>query len=152
MATGVLILDKSEQKLTLRQAILRNIVQVILVPIFIILVSNNLLAGRFANRGLGDPRSLMWFFGAMMVWSILEFITMLFNSKRRAVHDFIAGTVVVRQPIDERNRNYLKIRWALIILLVLNLIIPRILPERNMQFGNLTTKSVESTSVTASAH
>ena len=152
MATGVLILDISEQKLTLRQAILRNIVQVILMPIFIILVANNLLAGRLANRGLGDLRSLMWFFGVMMAWSVLEFITMLFNSKRRAIHDFIAGTVVVRQPIDERNMSYRKIRWALIILFVLSLIIPRILPERNMQVGHLPTKSNESSNVAPSDH
>lgn len=31
----------------------------------------------------------------MHTWSGGEFITMLFNKKRRAVHDFIAGTVVV---------------------------------------------------------
>ena len=30
------------------------------------------------------------------IWYILEFFTMLFNKKRRAIHDFIAGTVVVR--------------------------------------------------------
>jgi uncharacterized RDD family membrane protein YckC len=29
-------------------------------------------------------------------WYLLEVITMLTNDKRRAVHDFIAGTVVVR--------------------------------------------------------
>ncbi|MEI8011281.1 MAG: RDD family protein [Candidatus Omnitrophota bacterium] len=29
-------------------------------------------------------------------WVILEVVTMAFNSKRRAVHDFIAGSVVVR--------------------------------------------------------
>ena len=135
MATGVLILDNGERRLTLGQAILRNIVQVILVPLFILVVSNNLLAGRLANRGLGDYRFLMWFAAAMMVWGVLEFITMLFNSKRRAIHDFIAGTVVVRQPIDERNISYKKIRWALIILFVLSLIIPRLLPERNIQLA-----------------
>jgi uncharacterized RDD family membrane protein YckC len=132
MATGVLILDNNDRRLTLNQAILRNIVQVILAPIFLLLVSSNLLAGRLANRGLGDPRLLMWFFGAMMAWVVLEFITMLFSSKRRAIHDFIAGTVVVRQPIEERIASYRKIRWALILLLVLNLIIPRVLPESNM--------------------
>ena len=35
-------------------------------------------------------------FGSMWVWSILEVTTMLINSKRRALHDFIAGTVVMR--------------------------------------------------------
>jgi len=152
MATGVLILDNNDQRLTLSQAILRNIVVVILAPIFILLVFSNLLAGRLANRGLGDPRFLMWFFGAMMVWGVLEFVTMLFSSKRRSIHDFIAGTVVVRQPIEERIVSYRKIRWALIFLFVLNLIISRILPERNMQFGNLTTESNRSSGVPPSDH
>jgi uncharacterized RDD family membrane protein YckC len=36
----------------------------------------------------------------MQIWIWSEFITMLFNKKRRAIHDFIAGTVVLkgRQP------------------------------------------------------
>ena len=32
----------------------------------------------------------------MQIWIWGEFISMLFNKKRRAVHDFMAGTVVVR--------------------------------------------------------
>lgn len=32
----------------------------------------------------------------MQIWIWGEFVTMLFNKKRRAVHDFIAGTVVIR--------------------------------------------------------
>jgi len=32
----------------------------------------------------------------LQIWIWGEFITMLFNKRRRAVHDFIAGTVVVR--------------------------------------------------------
>jgi uncharacterized RDD family membrane protein YckC len=32
----------------------------------------------------------------MQIWVWGEFITMLFNKRRRAVHDFIAGTIVVR--------------------------------------------------------
>ena len=30
------------------------------------------------------------------VWTLLEIITMLTNSKRRAIHDFLAKSVVVR--------------------------------------------------------
>lgn len=33
------------------------------------------------------------------VWIWSEFIVMLTNRKRRALHDFIAGTVVVREPV-----------------------------------------------------
>jgi uncharacterized RDD family membrane protein YckC len=36
----------------------------------------------------------------VQVWVWSEFITMLLNEKRRAVHDFIAGTVVVRSQTD----------------------------------------------------
>jgi uncharacterized RDD family membrane protein YckC len=32
----------------------------------------------------------------LQIWIWGEFVTMLFNKRRRAVHDFIAGTVVVR--------------------------------------------------------
>ena len=31
------------------------------------------------------------------LWFWSEFATMLFNSRRRAIHDFLAGTVVVRE-------------------------------------------------------
>ncbi len=34
-------------------------------------------------------------------WYLLELVTMLTNSKRRALHDFIAGTVVVRINLKE---------------------------------------------------
>lgn len=36
----------------------------------------------------------------MQIWTWSEFVTMLFNKKRRAIHDFMAGTVVLigRQP------------------------------------------------------
>ena len=32
----------------------------------------------------------------IQVWILSEFVTMLFNKRRRAIHDYIAGTVVVR--------------------------------------------------------
>lgn len=40
-----------------------------------------------------------WYFTVsilLQIWIWGEFLTMLFNKRRRAVHDFIAGTVVVR--------------------------------------------------------
>lgn len=33
---------------------------------------------------------------AMQIWIWSEFVTMLFNKKRRAAHDFMAGTVVLK--------------------------------------------------------
>jgi uncharacterized RDD family membrane protein YckC len=34
---------------------------------------------------------------AAVVWMLSEFVVLLFNRRRRAIHDYIAGTVVVRQ-------------------------------------------------------
>lgn len=43
---------------------------------------------------------------AIQVWVWSEFISMLFNKKRRALHDFMAGTVVVRSAaIAEQSTN-----------------------------------------------
>jgi uncharacterized RDD family membrane protein YckC len=38
-----------------------------------------------------------------MLWFLAEVLTMFTNRKRRALHDFIAGTVVVRTNIDYGN-------------------------------------------------
>jgi len=39
----------------------------------------------------------------LQIWVWSEFITMLFNKKRRAIHDFMAGTVVIRTGRHERS-------------------------------------------------
>ena len=39
-----------------------------------------------------------WYYvleGFQTIWALSEFVTMLFNKKRRAVHDYMAGTVVI---------------------------------------------------------
>jgi uncharacterized RDD family membrane protein YckC len=36
-----------------------------------------------------------WFYWASFLWGLSEFVTLLSNKKRRALHDFIGGTVVV---------------------------------------------------------
>jgi uncharacterized RDD family membrane protein YckC len=48
-----------------------------------------------------------------LVWFILELVTMLFNRKRRALHDFMAGSVVVdltelkREQLQAKNNEML---------------------------------------------
>ncbi|MCP5282729.1 MAG: RDD family protein [Rhodoferax sp.] len=45
----------------------------------------------------------------MVIWAWSEFLTMMFNKRRRAIHDFIAGTVVVirpeMSPAEEKRRS-----------------------------------------------
>lgn len=137
MATGVLVLDYNNQKLSFTQAILRNIVLVLLAPVTLVIVYGNLAEGNIANRGLGDLESMLWIGSVMMIWGVLEMLTMLFNKKRRAIHDYIAGTVVVRQPIETRLNSFKLIRYGLIALFIASLIIPKILPDNNTSVGNL---------------
>jgi uncharacterized RDD family membrane protein YckC len=97
MATGVKIIDKSEDSgITWKQAILRDI-----VPVFFFLVSLGYLVsfGAPMDTALDSGSSgllLNAYAYSTLVWYLAEVITMLFNPKRKAVHDFIAGTVVVR--------------------------------------------------------
>lgn len=46
-----------------------------------------------ATEGSQAFQVLIWI---QLAWFMVEFITMLTNNKRRAVHDFIAGSVVTR--------------------------------------------------------
>lgn len=43
------------------------------------------------------PSWYQWVSVLLQVWIWSEFISMLFNKKRRAIHDYIAGTVVVHE-------------------------------------------------------
>jgi uncharacterized RDD family membrane protein YckC len=46
-----------------------------------------------------------WFYWASFFWTLSEFVVLLSNKKRRALHDFIGGTVVVHTaptPLDAR--------------------------------------------------
>lgn len=133
IATGVEILDYRGNRLALRQAILRDIVPVITGAISLVFVINNLLADQVINRGMGNLRFLLWLGFGGIAWGVLEFLTMMSNSRRRAIHDYIAQTVVIRQPIAERWSGHRNLRWSLIALLVLSFIVPEFLPEQNMR-------------------
>lgn len=99
MVADVEVLDQGESLLpTLGQAFLREIGYIMLntgsLLYFIYLVSTGHYVGgpdQEVNTLPGTILSL----GALG-WFLLEVVTMFTNSKRRALHDFIAGTVVVR--------------------------------------------------------
>lgn len=97
MLTEVKVVHKSEARgITVWQATLRDI-----VPVIGFLIS---IAGSVVYAVVPETDELT---GTLIViagayvyasgfWYIAEIVSMLFNRKRRAVHDFIAGTVVVR--------------------------------------------------------
>ncbi len=102
MITRVIVLDVHESKLSYRQAVLRDIVPLIVWPLNIHW-AYSMAYGGVSEMELMEIRTyqvVMYSWGA---WAILELVTMLLNKKRRALHDFIAGSVVVKKPIKSCN-------------------------------------------------
>lgn len=96
MATGVKVLDFSESKLSMFQALLRDSVAIVFTAIGIAFYLPTVLKG--VNPYAAQELSL-WTTVLSCTWSIwflAELVTMLTNKKRRAVHDFIARSVVIR--------------------------------------------------------
>jgi uncharacterized RDD family membrane protein YckC len=91
----VKVLDVSEtHTISLRQSIMRDIVLLlaqVISLIYILVYSYSESQGSFVTDYedfTGIP---------LFIWTIAELISMLTNEKRRAIHDFIAKSVVVRE-------------------------------------------------------
>lgn len=77
----------TEGEISLKTAFIRESIPILfLLPLF------------FVEAG---SVNLTWLFGVSGGWFFLEVVTMLTNDKRRALHDFIAGTVVIRTSIQQ---------------------------------------------------
>jgi uncharacterized RDD family membrane protein YckC len=93
MAMNVKILDISEEPINFKQAILRELPQLLfnVGAIFLGIIY-------FAQ----DPESMpvksaySVYMTAATIWGFADILTFFANEKRRALHDFIAGTVVVK--------------------------------------------------------
>ncbi len=92
MITGVRIFDKSENSnITFKQAILRDI-----FPLGGVLLLFTINWVGLSTDSSFASTVVMTIMMIIISWSILEIITMMLNKKRRAIHDLIAGTVVLR--------------------------------------------------------
>lgn len=90
----VKVLDVSETRtLTFRQAILRDSFYLLVAIIGFIYYAVLLTQTDDQQTVLGDYSSFSD--NPVFWWTLIELITMLTNSKRRALHDFIAKSVVV---------------------------------------------------------
>ena len=105
LATGVRVLDVAEEKLTMAQAITRDLVPLSLsIASCVVIVAVGLPSGLSGLdfpapiRGLDVAALLpgLALLSINFIWGLLEILTMTTNRKRRAVQDLIAGSVVVR--------------------------------------------------------
>jgi uncharacterized RDD family membrane protein YckC len=131
MACGVKIVALDDSQPTFKQAILRHILGIFTSLCFVFIQFSNILNGQLENRAFGNYRLFLWFGGIILFWVFLEFATMLTNKRRRAIHDFIAGTVVVRDV----GRKASWLLWLLMILFILNFVIPSLISENNIVLG-----------------
>ena len=108
-STYVRVVDaKTEEPITFKHALIRDSIPlVILAPLLIYesyrflvgLPIGELLIGTETDTEATTSREI-WTSVVVLAWWVAECVTMLTNDKRRAVHDYIAGTVVVRTDIE----------------------------------------------------
>lgn len=89
----VRVVGLDERRISYEQAALREIVPLIVLPVSIWVHAYVAL-----NKNLPSPALYSWVYSLALIWVVLELVTMLLNEQRRAFHDFIAKTVVVRVP------------------------------------------------------
>lgn len=97
MVVGVTVMDASETRLpSFRQAFLRDIGEIAIDFSMLAYAVTLVFSGHYAAGDEYNSNFWTMLASAGLVWFFLEVVTMLTNSKRRAIHDFIAHTVVVR--------------------------------------------------------
>lgn len=88
---GVTVYDKGEQlKCSYYQAFLRD-----LIPLIALIGSMIINVFFYTDLFLAVIVGAIFSF-LLLIWAILEIVSMLFNERRRAFHDLIAGTVVLK--------------------------------------------------------
>lgn len=94
---GIRVVDaKTEQPIGLRQAFMRDAVPLVLALVLYIYAFQ-----KSGAEGFSESPFVAWVPALFGLWFLAEILTMLTNEKRRALHDFIAGTVVIRpEPAD----------------------------------------------------
>ncbi len=108
MVTKVKLLDaRQEGRITLYQATIREVVP-LLADLGALGWQLRLILNGSADKygvPVHDDIRIEWFLSALpMIWFVAEIVTMFTNHQRRALHDLIAGTVVVRTNIHATAR------------------------------------------------
>ena len=104
MVTKVKVLNDAETEVPgMKRAILRDSVYIAMTLFSVIWFLRLLFKDGFTSAY--NNSSVNLYFGIFsMGWLLLELVTMLMNSRRRAFHDYIGGTVVVNAPYLPENK------------------------------------------------
>lgn len=113
MFTGVMVLDVSERRLSLWQALLRDGFYIALMIVCVIIELPLVLDGE--NLYDAPTRATNVLLYGSLVWGLAEMVTMLTNSKRRALHDFIARSVVIRMETKPSSARTWRLRQTIVL-------------------------------------
>ena len=106
MVFKVKVVDLSEGKLSLKQAMMRDILPIVsyIVRAFFILSDPTtyvrMEVAKLHHEHIAEPFWFMLLKSCAMAWGILEIITMMTNRKRWALHDFIARSIVIKSDFS----------------------------------------------------
>ena len=151
MAAGIQVRQLSGARLTSRDACLRSSVDVV----FALVVATAFLAPILA-AGPNEFNSMShlerdeWenlsfikestVQAAQGIWYLCELLVLIGSARRRAIHDFIAGTVVVRLDDPRSQRMQKRLLWpsalAIVAVMLLPIILPNILASREVAATN----------------
>jgi uncharacterized RDD family membrane protein YckC len=93
---NIRVVNVTEDKLlSFRQALIRDGVYFILELIGLIALSFEIV--KLGYYPIGDSNAETYLNWLVFVWLLLELCTMLNNEKRRAFHDLMAGSVVIKE-------------------------------------------------------
>lgn len=99
MAFNVKVVDKTEAKpITYRQAFYRDGILIVTGLIFALMILPEVAKGKnpYDLKETKQWLSILIWSSTSTLWFAAELITMLTNKKRRAIHDFIAGSIVIK--------------------------------------------------------
>ena len=143
MITKVRVLDLSEEPLSMVQAIRRDIIPLVLTFIVLFMDSPRILSG----KDILNVESYALSAAFMLIesgWGLTELITMLISNKRRALHDFIARSVVVRCHPEQPGKRYGCLAVILIFLMMIFIFFTAKQDKQTLNVENMSGQKIVS--------
>ena len=128
MAVNVKVINVTGDKLTMSQAFRRDIVPLLFFALSFAFDGPKILHGIYPQNPAFIKFDLVFFLTLFsgLGWFFAEVVTMLTNKRRRAIHDYIAGSVVIRTD-ESTNRMWL---WVASVAVIICFMVFFILPAR----------------------
>jgi len=95
MLLRIKLYSVTESSLGFKRALYRDAIVILFTIVFIAIEAPDIL-NNTNPQNIKNSEGMELLIFIVMIWYLSEFITMLFNNKRRAIHDYIAGSVVMR--------------------------------------------------------